>query len=298
METDTQALLEPEPRDMATLAARLGTSPEAAAAWLRQLAARGAPVCVADGRAWRAERIERRPGAPLGAEVRWFRVVGSTQDVLRTWADAGAPHGAVVVARQQTAGRGRQGRTWVSPPDSGVYLSVLLRRVPLVHSGLLPLAAGLAVADALGIGQLKWPNDVLAPDGRKLAGVLAESDVVDVAHARVRLGVGVNFRRAGLPPEAAALEEWAAPPTPERWFDALLEHLARRLDRLASPAPLLDAWRARAAWLGEIVEVRQGPQVWRGAFLDVDPSGALLLRGVDGIVRRFVAGDLHLRRVP
>lgn len=296
MDLGLLAQLPSRPEPMATVAARVGVPLATAERWVRALLAQGAPLWLEQDLVWRADRVEHLKNHGLGVEVRWFEVVPSTQDVLASWAAVGAPHGAVVVARQQTAGRGRQGRSWVSPPGSGVYLSVLLRDLPVARAGLLPLAAGLAVVDATGIGQLKWPNDVLAPDGRKLAGVLAEASGAEPRRLDLRLGVGLNLRRSGLPPEAAALEEWVRHRRPEDWVRAFLACLERWLARLATPERLLDAWRTRAVWLGETVEVRQGTRCLRGVFLDVDPSGALLLRGDDGALHRCVAGEVQLRR--
>ena len=130
--------------------------------------------------------------------------IGSTSDRLKALARGGAPEWTVVLADVQTGGRGREGRTWVSPPG-GLYLSVLLRpRFEKV--GLLPLAAGVAVAEAAGeLGvrtELKWPNDVLA-SGRKLAGILSEAASGPAGVEWVALGIGVNVSldAARLPPE-------------------------------------------------------------------------------------------------
>src|SRR4051812_30256001 len=130
-----------------------------------------------------------------------FRVTDSTNARARDLAAAGAPHGTVVTAREQTAGRGRQGRRWVGPPGEALLVSVILRE----FDGLLPLRAGLAVADVAGeAARVKWPNDVLV-DGRKLAGILVEGRPHE---GRAGVGIGVNVSAAppgpGAPPAGRA----------------------------------------------------------------------------------------------
>ncbi len=112
-----------------------------------------------------------QPQGRLGRPYRYLGRVGSTQDVLRAWAEEGAPEGALVLAEVQEKGRGRRGRPWESRPGASLTFSLLLRpSLPLPALGLLPLLSGLALREAVGVGGLKWPNDLLAPDGRKLAG--------------------------------------------------------------------------------------------------------------------------------
>ena len=118
-----------------------------------------------------------RPGI-FGRRVLWYAEVGSTNDVAAALADRGEPEGTVVVADAQSAGRGRHGRAWASPPGAGLYMSTLTR--PAAHAvGLLTIAAGVAIAEGIQAAtglqpQLKWPNDIYM-DGRKLAGILAEA---------------------------------------------------------------------------------------------------------------------------
>ncbi len=134
--------------------------------------------------------------------------VGSTNAVLAARAADDAPEGTVLVAEHQVAGRGRLDRTWVSPPRAGLTVSVLLRPdVPAARRGWLPLLTGVALAEAVGEvsgvrTSLKWPNDLLAADGAKLAGILAESTGGAVV---VGTGLNVSTRREELPPTAASL---------------------------------------------------------------------------------------------
>jgi BirA family biotin operon repressor/biotin-[acetyl-CoA-carboxylase] ligase len=146
--------------------------------------------------------------SPWGAPVVALESVDSTNEEVRRRAAAGAPEGLVVVADSQTAGRGRRGHTWHSPPGAGVYLSLLLRpKVPAAEAVALPLRAGLATCRALrALGLepvLKWPNDVLV-GGRKVAGILVESvtgreGLVDVAV----VGIGVNVAAHPMPADIA-----------------------------------------------------------------------------------------------
>jgi len=223
--------------------------------------------------------------ATIGRPRLHLRETTSTNDRARALALAGAPHGTLVTAAAQSAGRGRQGRTWSAPPGRALLLSLLLRS----YDALLPLRAGLAVADLAGAGALvKWPNDVLL-DGRKLAGVLVEARPAD-GWAILGAGVNVAVELDDLPPD---VRERAA--TLGRRPDELESTLSELLDglehRLAQPAgECLAALRARDA-------LRDRPLSWSGGAgtgAGIDDSGALLVRLVDGGVRTLEAGEVHL----
>jgi BirA family biotin operon repressor/biotin-[acetyl-CoA-carboxylase] ligase len=214
-----------------------------------------------------------------------LRETSSTNDRARALAAAGAPHGTLVTAGAQTAGRGRQGRSWSAPPGRALLCSLLLRR----YDELLPLRAGLAVADLAGPeARVKWPNDVLL-DGRKLAGVLVEARPHD-GWAVLGMGVNVAVEPAALPPE---LRDRAAtlgrpPAALEATLDELLGHLERRL---AEPAAgCLAALRARDALLGRPLRWDGG----EGTGAGIDDTGALLVRLPDGSMRTLDSGEVHL----
>jgi BirA family biotin operon repressor/biotin-[acetyl-CoA-carboxylase] ligase len=248
-------------------------------------------------------------GGPRLAGVEWPASISSTSDRLKALAREGAPEWTVVLADQQTGGRGREGRTWVSPPG-GLYLSVLLRP-RFERPGLLPLAAGVAVAEAaeeLGVrAELKWPNDVLA-SGRKLGGILSEAASGPAGVEWVVLGIGLNVRleQASLPRElqgsATSLLEAGAPartPVP-RVAAGVLARLAVCYDRLgSSPAAVLAAWRARAVpWWGEAVDVRVGATAVAGRLVEVDEDGALVVEPPGGGRHRVLSGEVtRVRRV-
>jgi BirA family biotin operon repressor/biotin-[acetyl-CoA-carboxylase] ligase len=164
----------------------------------------------------------------VGRPRRHLRETTSTNELARQLATAGAPHGTLVTTGFQTAGRGRQGRRWVAPPGRALLLSVVVRD----PDPLLPLRAGLAVADLAGRGALvKWPNDVLL-DERKVAGVLVEARPQE-GWAVVGIGVNAAFAPDELPPELNAGTLGRSPAELGAALDELLDHLGRRL---AEPA--------------------------------------------------------------
>jgi BirA family biotin operon repressor/biotin-[acetyl-CoA-carboxylase] ligase len=220
----------------------------------------------------------------LGSPRLHLRVTDSTNTRARDLAVGGAPHGTLVTAGHQTAGRGRQGRVWTAPPGRALLCSVIVRG----GAGLVPLAAGLAVAEVCGDpAQLKWPNDVLL-DGRKVAGILVEGRPQE---RWVVIGIGLNVAvaPADLPPELRAtatglgLEPAAIEPT----LTALLAALERRLQ--TPPDVLLAAVRDRDALRGRPVSWADG----RGVGAGIDGEGRLLVDTAAGRVALH-AGEVHL----
>jgi BirA family biotin operon repressor/biotin-[acetyl-CoA-carboxylase] ligase len=227
-----------------------------------------------------------------------YRVTDSTNERAKELALQGAPHGTVVTADEQTAGRGRQGRAWVAPPGTALLFSVLLRDLGKAQAHL-PLAAALAVCEACeGAApvtcRIKWPNDVWI-DGRKVAGILIEGRPQE---GWAVLGVGVNVctREGEFPPElrdiatsiAASATSANAPA-----LEAVLALLTRALEaRLAeSPKTIVAGWRKRDALDGERIRWQNGEGVAEG----IDDDGALIVRTDSG--RVFLdAGEVHLRR--
>jgi BirA family biotin operon repressor/biotin-[acetyl-CoA-carboxylase] ligase len=217
----------------------------------------------------------------------------STNDELRRLAQEGAPHGSVVVARHQTAGRGRLGRTWEVPPGSAALLSILIRRpLPANKVPLLCLGAAVATARAAGDAyRIKWPNDVLAPDGRKVAGILAEAEWGSGGLAWAILGVGVNVSAAPPLPTAACLEEIDGPRDVDPLIGAIARGTLAEADRVErEPASTLDAWRGRSATLGRRVRIGDV----EGLAVDLDPDGALRVRADDGREQRVLTGDVEM----
>jgi BirA family biotin operon repressor/biotin-[acetyl-CoA-carboxylase] ligase len=223
--------------------------------------------------------------APLGRPRLHLRETPSTNDRARALAAAGAPHGTIVTASAQTAGRGRQGRAWVAPPGRAILCSLLLRD----YDPLLPLRAGLAVADLAGAAALvKWPNDVLL-DGRKLAGILVEARPHD-GWAVLGIGVNVAVDVSALPPDAAAVAGTLG--RDESEVEATLTELLSALEtRLAEEkAATLAALRERDALLGKPVRWDGG----EGFGAGIDDSGALLVHLPDGTTTALSAGEVTL----
>lgn len=245
------------------------------------------------------------PVRPLGHPARHLATVGSTMTEAAAWAAEGAPHGAVVVAEHQEAGRGRWGRAWDDAPGQSLMLSAVLRpALPSERLGLVALAAGLALAeslDAFGVAAaLKWPNDVRA-GGRKLAGVLAEASWAG-RQPVVILGVGLNVEQAAFPP-ALADRATSVRIVTGRPVDRLapLNPFLRRLEhRLAEaeghPARLVAAVEDRLEQRGEAVAVgfpgTDRPPV-EGRVVGLAPTGALRLATGTG-ERAFHAGEVTL----
>jgi BirA family transcriptional regulator, biotin operon repressor / biotin---[acetyl-CoA-carboxylase] ligase len=223
--------------------------------------------------------------AALGRPRLHLRETGSTQEHARRLAVAGAPHGTLVTAAAQTAGRGRQGRAWVAPPGRALLLSLVVRD----PDPLLSLRAGLAVADLAGpAARVKWPNDVLL-DGRKVAGVLVEARPQERWAA---LGIGVNaaIDPAELPPDlrAGAGTLGLDPSQLEQARGELLAALERRLAE--APPATLAALRERDALLGAAVSWAGGS----GTGAGITEAGGLRVRRADGTETALAAGEVHL----
>ena len=245
-------------------------------------------------------------GGPRLAAVEWHEEIGSTSDRVKDLARAGAPTWTAVLADRQSGGRGREGRAWVSPPG-GLYLSVLLRP-ETARVSLLPLAAGVAVAEAvleLGVlSELKWPNDVLV-GGRKLAGILAEASSGGAGVEWVVLGIGVNVATAGGSlPEAlretatSLVDSGAHGANATQVAAATLARLAVWYDALReAPERVVAAWRSHAVpWWGESVVVRTSGGERRGRLAAVDADGALVLETEAGERVRLVSGEVSRLR--
>ncbi len=243
-----------------------------------------------------------RHSSRVGAEVVYVETTTSTMDDARAGAAEGRPRGTAYVAGEQSAGRGRQGRSWVSAASAGLYVTYHLGPARAEGAPLLGLAAAVAAAEAVqaacGLSvDLKWPND-LHVEGKKLAGILAEARPRG-ADLDVFVGMGINLRTATeLPPEVAAIAtsiERAGHPAPSR--EVLLAALSTAFDRRAAqaeaePAALLAEWRARLITIGQRVRLATPSGVVEGEAVDVNPKGELVLALADDTRRAFAAGDV------
>ena len=222
----------------------------------------------------------------LGRPRLHLRETGSTNDRARALAVAGAPHGTLVTTGLQTAGRGRQGRTWTTPAGRALLMSLVLR----APDRMLPLAAAVAVAETAGPeAAIKWPNDVLL-DGRKVAGILAEARPQD-GWAVLGMGINVALRPDDFPEElrASAGSLGLEPRDVEAFLERLLATLERTL--ALEPAALLDAWRARDALRGRDVAWADG----HGRAAGIDGDGRLVVDLPEGGRTALEAGEVHLR---
>jgi BirA family biotin operon repressor/biotin-[acetyl-CoA-carboxylase] ligase len=225
------------------------------------------------------------PAGRLGLPRMHLRSTDSTNDRARVLAIGGAPHGTLVTAGEQRAGRGRQGRAWSAPAGRALLASLVLRDAP----ALLSLASAVAVADVVGAqAAIKWPNDVLV-DGRKVAGILAEGRPQE-GWAVLGIGLNVAVAPADLPPEVAARAAGLGlePAAIEPMLAALLAALELRLAQ--DPAEVLRAYRGRDALRGRAVRWQHGSGVAAG----VDGDGRLLVKLAGGGSAALDAGEVHL----
>jgi BirA family biotin operon repressor/biotin-[acetyl-CoA-carboxylase] ligase len=234
-----------------------------------------------------------------------FDSLPSTNTEAARQAAIGAPEGLCVVAREQTAGRGRQRRAWASAKDAGLYFSVVLRpRGQERDWPLITLAAALAAADALAEtcaleADIKWPNDLLA-GGRKLCGILAET--FETARGRaVVLGIGINLTNRAFPPEilrdATSVEEQTGrAPDAEQLLAALTRAIARRYETLQAEggaAQTLREWESRSTFArGRRVRVALAEGSFEGTTRGLEPDGALRVETDAGRLRVVRAGDV------
>ena len=241
-----------------------------------------------------------------GATLHYIPEVGSTNDVALRLAEAGAPEGTAVLADVQTAGRGRRGRPWFSPPGAGLYLSCIVRSAAGAALPLVSLAAGVATAQSviaitgLPVG-LKWPNDVvIGRPWRKLAGILCESTGIGPQPESVVVGIGINLRPAAFPPELASVAtsieiELGRPMERAPLAVECLARLLGQMGRLRQGrhADVLRDWRqvGHANVEGHRVRWTDRRGEHRAVARGIDTDGALLVNS-DGRLERIIAGEV------
>ena len=247
----------------------------------------------------------------MNIRVLTFDSLGSTNTEALEMARKGADEGVCVIARRQTAGRGRHGRTWVSEPDAGLYFSIILRpTLPPESLPLITLMAGVAVHETLselGLApDIKWVNDVLVGE-KKISGILAETTMTDRGLAVV-LGIGINIRRTNFPPElagrATSIEDFVSGPeqipSPAQLAAKLTEatrHFYAQLIAPGGPEATIGEWHARSSYFsGKRVTVRSFDETLTGTTDGLEPNGALRLRKENREVVIIQAGDVEQLR--
>lgn len=298
------------------LAARLSLSRTAVWKAVEQLRAEGYCIESAPRRGYRllsksdvlSQAGIRRHLKTEGLRLRYYDEIGSTNTALKELANAGEPAGLALIAGRQSAGRGRMGRSFYSPGDTGVYLSLLLRpRLPAAEATGLTACAAVAVAETLEElsgrkAQIKWVNDVFM-DGKKVCGILTEASLDCesglVNYAVVGIGVNALTPPGGFPPE---LREIAGSVFPERRLPELRCRIAAGiLDRLwafCGGPQMADCWqayRARSFVLGREVELLlPGREPEQARVLELERDYALRVRLPDGSERRVQSGEVRL----
>lgn len=259
-----------------------------------------------------AEAVYRYAPTAAGRPIEIHRVIDSTNTRARTWGEAGVPHGAIVAAASQTAGRGRRGRSFHSPDGTGLYFSILLRPdFAAEHAVRITTAAAVALCRALtslGVpdARIKWVNDIFRGE-RKIAGILTEGAFTSDGRFRYAvLGVGVNVLPppGGFPAELQTIAgsafdapDPACPDLRARLLAAFLEAFFPLYDRLDAPiAPHMAEYRRLCFLAGRSVTVRPtgGRTPYSADVLDIDDECRLLIRLADGSVSTLASGEVSL----
>lgn len=243
----------------------------------------------------------------LPGGLRFFASIGSTNDEALAWASSGAPDFSLIVADEQTSGRGRMGRSWFTPPGAALALSLILHPTPAEREriGLFSGLGALALVDALrsfGIAaQVKWPNDVLIRR-KKTAGILVETVWLGMDVESVILGIGVNVHPESVPPPegltypATCIHAESPHPIPRiTLLQSLLEAIRRRRAALQTESFLRD-WESALAFRGESARVWiNQEQTLTGTILGLESDGSLRLGLPDGLTNIIRFGEVHLR---
>jgi BirA family biotin operon repressor/biotin-[acetyl-CoA-carboxylase] ligase len=282
----------------AKIAAEIGATRQQVWRWIEKLRALGVRVKGHPHTGYHIERIpdilvpqmlsHRLYGTPFARHIHHFFKTDSTNNVAMRLGEGGEPHGAVVIAEEQTGGRGRAGRSWVSEKSAGIYCTLLLRpAIPPAHAPLLTLVAGLAARDAAaeeldGAPDIRWPNDLLV-GGRKFAGILTEMHAEpDRIHYAV-VGIGINVNQSKMPAELAQIATSLRIETKKSHsrFE-LLVRLLRQFDRYYNQflaegaAPIVKRFAEVSSYFrGKRVRITTSAESFTGTTAGLEPSGVL-----------------------
>jgi BirA family biotin operon repressor/biotin-[acetyl-CoA-carboxylase] ligase len=238
----------------------------------------------------------------LEQRIHYFPEIGSTMDAARELAKKGAGEGTIVIAEVQTRGRGRLSREWLSP-EGGIYFTLILRpRVSPAYAPRINLMASIAVAVTIrklfGLkAELKWPNDVLI-EGRKVCGILAEMDAeMDVVNF-VNVGIGINANTSipQFEKTVTSLKDALGREISRKEFLSALLMEIERQQPLLMKADLLEEWKKLSVTLNKDVEIAAPGEVIVGRAIEIDTTGALIIKERNGSLKKAMAGDcIHLR---
>jgi len=246
----------------------------------------------------------------MGRDIIWLSVIDSTNSFATELAEKGASHGTAVIADCQTKGRGRMGRSWISPPGDNIYMSVILTpSMRLKEATLLTIMAGVACCGALrnttGLPvEIRWPNDLMVSH-KKLGGILTEikSGGEKIVYAVTGIGINVNTKVEEFPPEVGMIATSVRiekGKTESRTF--LMAEILNEMDlwyRVFAQRrkdTLLNEWRRLTSMMGKPVQVTMGDKVINGLAYDIDDEGMLIVKLASGSLRRISSGDLVVLR--
>ena len=247
---------------------------------------------------------------PWRDRIHWHDTVESTNTLAKKMASTGAPHGTVILADRQTAGRGRLGRSFHSPRNMGVYMSVILRP-KCQPAGIMHLtcAAAVAMCDAVSactgfLPRIKWTND-LVYQGRKIAGILTElatdRATGDVDYVIVGVGINCNQKIEDFPPDiqgfAGSLSMFADAPVDRSAVVAAMLQSLLQMDAflLTEKAAVMDAYARNCLTIGSEISILRGDTLDHGTAVGITPDGALLVRMPDGRVEHINSGEVSIR---
>jgi BirA family transcriptional regulator, biotin operon repressor / biotin---[acetyl-CoA-carboxylase] ligase len=249
------------------------------------------------------------PTARIGHPLLYVSEVDSTNRLLRKMAAEGASEGTVVLADYQHVGRGRRGRGWEAPPGSSLMFSLLLRPLEVTPQrvALLPVVLAVAVAEAIERTlslqpTIKWPNDILA-DGKKVCGILMESEIGGTGEMAVVAGIGLNVNQetehfTDLPDATSLRLACGEPVDRGSLFGVILQEIERAYSDFLTGWQPHDAWRRRAPMLGKTINVYPASgSSWQGIAVDLAPDGSLVVLTPDGSHRHLHAADITIRSV-
>lgn len=256
------------------------------------------------------EVLSRLETKRMGKEIRYFSTIGSTNQYARRIAEEGAADGTLVIADEQTDGRGRRGRHWVTPPGEAISFTLILRpNLPPEKISMITLVMGLAVAQAVQVlygldAGIKWPNDVVI-NGKKLCGILTEmSAEINEVHYIV-IGVGINANLVHFPEEirstATSLKlELGREVNRAELIAAVMkrfEKLNGMFERRGSLEDMADPYNRLCVNTGRQVRVLDPRGEYTGQALGIDPGGSLLVKTEDGTLNRISSGEVSVRGI-